>query len=178
MQRILEFVVVLEICFHAPFVIDQDETRLLVWLSASKLWLRFPRNCILSVQKLQEKIITARVATVSASYLPQEGEDNSASSSVKVSVTAALRKRMYFHIVIYKYHHSTKLYRKISRVCCRLYCYECAARVTMPTAMKASDIFPVQLGTMVIVIYHTNLQFHCTFRRSARDLQYVIRILA
>ena len=40
---------VLEICFHAPFVIDQDETRLLVWLSASKLWLRFPRNCILSV---------------------------------------------------------------------------------------------------------------------------------
>ena len=36
--------------------------------------------------------------------------------------------------IIYNYHHSTKLYRKISRVCCRLYCYECAARVTMPTA--------------------------------------------
>ena len=35
---------------------------------------------------------------------------------------------------IYKYHHSTKLYRKISWVCCRLYCCECAARVTMPMA--------------------------------------------
>ena len=34
--------------------------------------------------------------------------------------------------ILYNYHHSTKLYRKISRVCCRLYCYECAARVTMP----------------------------------------------
>ena len=33
-----------------------------------------------------------------------------------------------------KYHHSTKLYRKISQVCCHLYCYECAAQVTMPTA--------------------------------------------
>ena len=35
---------------------------------------------------------------------------------------------------LYNYPHSTKLYRKISRVCCRLYCYECAARVTMPMA--------------------------------------------
>ena len=26
------------------------------------------------------------------------------------------------------YHHSTKLYWKISQVCCRLYCYECTAR--------------------------------------------------
>ena len=32
------------------------------------------------------------------------------------------------------YHHSTKLHWKMSRVCCRLYFYECAARVTMPTA--------------------------------------------
>ena len=39
-----------------------------------------------------------------------------------------------FTVILYNYHHSTKLYRKISRVCCRLYCYECAARVTMPTA--------------------------------------------
>ena len=38
-------------------------------------------------------------------------------------------------LLLYNYnHHSTKLYQKISRVCCRLYCYECAARVTMPTA--------------------------------------------
>ena len=27
-----------------------------------------------------------------------------------------------------------KLYRKISPVCCRLYCYECTARAMMPTA--------------------------------------------
>ena len=38
------------------------------------------------------------------------------------------------YVILYNYHHSTKLYRKISRVCCFLYCYECAARVTMPTA--------------------------------------------
>ena len=31
------------------------------------------------------------------------------------------------HVIIYNYHHSTKLYRKISRVCCRLYCYECVS---------------------------------------------------
>ena len=36
--------------------------------------------------------------------------------------------------ILYNYHHSTKLYWKISRVCCCLYCYECAAQVTMPTA--------------------------------------------
>jgi len=36
--------------------------------------------------------------------------------------------------LLYNYHHSTKLYQKISQVCCRLYCYECAARVTMLTA--------------------------------------------
>ena len=36
------------------------------------------------------------------------------------------------HIIITIY--STKLYQKISWVCCRLYCYECAAQVTMPTA--------------------------------------------
>ena len=38
--------------------------------------------------------------------------------------------------VLCKYHHSTKL---ISQVCCHLYCYECAARVTMPAA--TNDIF-------------------------------------
>ena len=38
------------------------------------------------------------------------------------------------HMLLYNYHHSTKLYGKISRVCCRLYCYECAARLTMPKA--------------------------------------------
>ena len=37
-------------------------------------------------------------------------------------------------MIIYKYHHSTKPYHKISQVCCHLYCYECAARVTMLTA--------------------------------------------
>ena len=31
--------------------------------------------------------------------------------------------------LIYNYHHSTILHWKISQVCCRLYCYECAAHV-------------------------------------------------
>ena len=33
------------------------------------------------------------------------------------------------------------LYQKILWVCCRLYCYECAARVTMPTATNEWYIF-------------------------------------
>ena len=37
-------------------------------------------------------------------------------------------------ILQYNYHHSTKLYWKISRVCFRLYCYKSAAQVTTPTA--------------------------------------------
>ena len=36
---------------------------------------------------------------------------------------------MYFKLIIYNYHHSTKLYWKIAQVCCRLYCYKCTARV-------------------------------------------------
>ena len=28
-----------------------------------------------------------------------------------------------------KYHHSTKLYQKLSQVCCHLYSYECRARL-------------------------------------------------
>ena len=39
-------------------------------------------------------------------------------------------------LILYNYHHSTKLYRKISPVCCRLYCYKCSARVTMPMAIN------------------------------------------
>ena len=45
-----------------------------------------------------------------------------------------------YNVILYNYHHNTKLYRKISRVCCRLYCYECAARVTMPTATNESPV--------------------------------------
>ena len=43
---------------------------------------------------------------------------------------------VFLHMAILcKYHHSRKLYQKISRVCCHLYCYECAARsVIMPMA--------------------------------------------
>ena len=47
--------------------------------------------------------------------------------------------------ILYKYHHSTKLYQKISRVCCRLYCYECAARVTMSTATNEWCFFRYSL---------------------------------
>ena len=38
------------------------------------------------------------------------------------------------NLCIYKYHHSKKLHRKISQICCHPYCYECAARITMPSA--------------------------------------------
>ena len=38
--------------------------------------------------------------------------------------------------ILYKYHHSTKLYWKISWVCCRLYCYECAERVIIQMAIN------------------------------------------
>ena len=43
-------------------------------------------------------------------------------------------KETWPYLVLYNYHHSTKLYWKTSRVRCRLYYYECAARVTMSTA--------------------------------------------
>ena len=56
-----------------------------------------------------------------------------------VSVWKLSVKSIRIRQILYKYHHSTKLYRKISRVCCCLYCYKCAARVTMLTA--TSDIF-------------------------------------
>ena len=51
----------------------------------------------------------------------------------------------YTLVLLYKYHHSTKLYQKISRVCCRLYCYECAAQVTMPTATNEWYFFQYSL---------------------------------
>jgi len=71
---------------------------------------------------------------------------------------------------IYNYHHSTKLYRKISRVCCR---YECAARGTMPTATNEWYFF---WYSSVLWFYQTNFWFYCTFRRSVLDLQYLTRI--
>ena len=52
----------------------------------------------------------------------------------RLGIIGMMKRILGSMIRIYNYHHSTKLYRKISRVCCRLYCYECAARVTMPTA--------------------------------------------
>ena len=48
-------------------------------------------------------------------------------------------------VILYNYHHNTKLYRKISRVCCRLYCYKCAARVTMPMATNEWYFFRYSL---------------------------------
>ena len=48
-------------------------------------------------------------------------------------------------LILCKYYHSTKLYRKISRVCCRLYCCECAA---WQQWQQTSDIV---FGTMVII---------------------------
>ena len=54
--------------------------------------------------------------------------------------------------IIYNYHHSTKLCRKISQVCYHLYCYECIARVTMPMVTNGWYSFQVQLSIMVIMI--------------------------
>ena len=39
-----------------------------------------------------------------------------------------------YSTIQYKYHHSTKLYWKMSWICWCQYCYESAARVTMPAA--------------------------------------------
>ena len=52
----------------------------------------------------------------------------------------ACGSKLFYNVILYNYHHNTKLYWKISRVCCRLYCYECAARVTMPTATNESPV--------------------------------------
>ena len=73
------------------------------------------------------------------------------------------------HIIITIY--STKLYQKISWVCCRLYCYECAAQVTMPTATNKwtlphphsqtlSDTPTVSFQDLVIAIIRIQL-FMC-----------------
>ena len=67
-------------------------------------------------------------------------------------------------ITSYNYHHSNKLYRKISWVCCRLYCYKCTARVTMPTATNKWYFFRYSL---VLVISDTDFvisdtDFHVT----------------
>ena len=39
-----------------------------------------------------------------------------------VHITAAFI--VFTYMIVYNYHHSTKLYWKISQVCCRLYCYD------------------------------------------------------
>ena len=45
-------------------------------------------------------------------------------------------KETFTVVVVHKYHHSTKLYQRISHVCCSLYCYECAAYVTVSTTIN------------------------------------------
>ena len=48
------------------------------------------------------------------------------------------------------------LYWKISRVCCPLYCYECAARVTMPTATNKWYFFRYSLVGASLSEPHTS----------------------
>ena len=76
---------------------------------------------------------------------------------------------MRLQYLLYKYHHSTKLHWKISWVCCRLYCYKCAAWVTMPTATNKRYFFSCSLVLWWYWFYHMNLWFHCVFRCSVRD---------
>ena len=95
---------------------------------------------------------------------------NESSESGKISIlseTGSLKFYLLYSLTLlninvlniyYKYHHSTKLYQKISRVCCRLYCYECAG---IARYYGDNDF------------YRTNLQFHCMFRGSTCDLQYL-----
>ena len=94
---------------------------------------------------------------------------------------------------MYKYHHSTKLYRKISRVCCHLYCYECTASnntdVTMPMATNEWYFF---WHSLVLYgdndfIYEPSISLHVqmqhmwlavyTWYGFSRDFQYLIQIL-
>ena len=68
---------------------------------------------------------------------------------------------------ILRYHHSTKLYWKISQICCRLYCYEYAAWITI----QMSDIFflvYMSLSTMVIMILSYKLSISSHIYTDAR----------
>ena len=53
--------------------------------------------------------------------------------SIRYSLWVIMRSLRYHQVILYEYHHSTKLYWKISWVCCCLYCYKRVARVTMLT---------------------------------------------
>ena len=61
--------------------------------------------------------------------------------------------------MIKSYHHSTKLYRKISLVCCHWHCYSCCALVTIQMATNLW-YFPVQLCTVVIIISYHIISYH------------------
>ena len=77
---------------------------------------------------------------------------------------------------------------KLSQVCCRLYCYECTARVTMPTATNewyfsgmawyyGDNDFIIR--TFDFIAWSDAAHMTCsTWYRFSRDLQYLIRILA
>ena len=43
--------------------------------------------------------------------------------------------------VLYKYHHSTKLWRKISRVCCHPYCYDFLLQVMRKSVSVLQDSY-------------------------------------
>ena len=45
-----------------------------------------------------------------------------------------------WYLMLYNDHHSTKLYWKMSQICCCLYCYECVVQVTM---LMATNEWPV-----------------------------------
>ena len=70
--------------------------------------------------------------------------------------------------MLHNYHHSTKLHRKISWVCC---CHECAAWVTMPIATRKVRFTSRALYCDFI----TSLQFHCMLRQGACNLQNLYR---
>ena len=79
--------------------------------------------------------------------------------------------------VICNYHHSMKNITRLN--CCHLYCYECAARVTMPTATNKWCYSAIAWYKSDNDITLWTFDFdHRTFRHNACDLQYLIWILA
>ena len=70
--------------------------------------------------------------------------------SSTLTVQSLFNNTIYIHV----YHHSTKVYWKITWGCCRLYCYECVIKLTMPTTRNEwCFFFPLLYrGTIVVMV--------------------------
>ena len=89
-----------------------------------RIWLRFPRQHLAIVDPHS-------TAQRSHSILVRTS-DNVWGYQVNSNYTNF--EQLLDREILCKYQHSTKLYWKISQVCCHLYCYKSTAQVTMPMA--------------------------------------------